>query len=66
MITYWLYKGDRLLTAVRLPPSATLRDVIAKALYWHRQVPLPNEGCAPFEWERKISNADSFHIYEEN
>jgi len=66
MITYWLYKGNRLLTAVRLPLGATLRDVIAKALYWHRRVPLSMPEYAPFEWEWELLNADSFRIYEEN
>ena len=45
MTTYWLYYGNEIVTAVRLPAGATDQEVKRHALEQHERVPL----CEAFE-----------------
>lgn len=58
MMTYWLYYGTRVLTAVRLPAGAADADVRMAAVQWHDRVPLCYPDFAPFEWRLMLQRAD--------
>jgi hypothetical protein len=55
--TYWLYRGNELLTAIRLPEGATDKQVIDEAIRQHNVCPLQPTGFAPFEWEERLQQA---------
>ena len=55
--TYWLHIGERLLTAVRLPPGAIDQEVRWAALDQHERVPLQPPEYTPHEWSRMLHMA---------
>lgn len=60
MVTYWLYYGVRVLTAVRMESAGASREsIIQTALKYHHAAPCislaPNEN--PSEFEAKVRRA---------
>jgi hypothetical protein len=56
-MTYWLYRGKRIVGSVRAETGLTDREVIARALKSHDAVPLCDIDEAPYERRYAIQNA---------
>lgn len=56
MQTYWLYFGERVLTAVRLPEGSSKNDVIRHALESEEVCPIGHHAGreAPFEFKNRL------------
>lgn len=56
--TFWLYFGERILTAVRLPEDASDIEVIAHAIDQERRFPVNHHRPeTPAQFESKLSRA---------
>ena len=58
--TFWLYHGERVLTAVRLKEGASDQEAIRRALYWHEKNPCigPAQQETPAEFKNKLHHAE--------
>lgn len=56
-MTYWLYRGKKVLGSVRAEEGLNYERIIALALKAHDAIPLCDVGEAPFERRYAIQNA---------
>ncbi len=59
MITYWLYQGERLLTAIRMPNGTPDDAVRSKVIEQEYNMPLGHNAPfeAPFEFQNRLAYA---------
>lgn len=58
IVTYWLYYGERVLTAVRAEAGTCDGIIIGDAVRSHQAVPLCMPEFAPYEFERMLRHAE--------
>jgi hypothetical protein len=57
-VTYWLYDGERVLTAVRAEAGTAHAIIIGDAIRSHERVPLCYPEFTPYEFTRMLRRAE--------